>query len=135
MTAIPVPHAGWPVALGYRFQTRDRIVVVSGDTRPTEAIVEACNGCDVLVHEVLHYEAMLQTFPNAPEAVLAHYRNDHTSPEDVGRVATQAGVRKLVLNHVLPDNDLVDEAEWIRLVGKTFDGEVLLGTDLVEVEA
>lgn len=134
VTAIRVNHGLVP-SVAYRFSTPDRDIVFSGDRGGQDDIATFARGADVLVHEVLHYEAMLQTFPNAPEAVLAHYRDDHTSPEDVGRVATQAGVRKLVLNHVLPDNDLVDEAEWIRLVGKTFDGEVLLGTDLVEVEA
>ncbi len=132
VTAIRVNHGLVP-SVAYRFRTPDRDIVFSGDRGGEDDIAGFARGADVLVHEVLHYEAMRQTHPNAPEAVLAHYRNDHTSPEDVGRVATEAGVRTLVLNHVLPDNDLVDESEWIRLVSRTFDGEILLGTDLLEV--
>ena len=52
VTAFAVPHTGWPEAYGYRFDTADRSIVISGDTAPTEAIVEVCDGCDVLVHEV-----------------------------------------------------------------------------------
>ncbi len=52
VTAFSVPH-GNLVAYGYRFQTPDRVIVISGDTSPSDNIVTACNGCDVLVHE--HY--------------------------------------------------------------------------------
>ena len=51
-TPIPVPHGSWPEAFGYRFQSPDRTIVISGDTRPSDAIAEACSGCDVLMHEV-----------------------------------------------------------------------------------
>ena len=52
VTAFRVPHGNWPDAFGYRFETRDRVIVISGDTRESEAIVHACDPCDVLVHEV-----------------------------------------------------------------------------------
>jgi ribonuclease BN (tRNA processing enzyme) len=131
ISAIRVNHGMIP-SVAYRFRTPDRDIVFSGDRGGQDDIAGFSRGADVLVHEVLHYEAMVQTYPNAPEAVLKHYREDHTFPEDVGRVATEAGVKKLVLNHILPDNDLVPDDEWIRLVSKTFDGEIVLGTDLVE---
>src|SRR4030095_7496022 len=52
VTAIPVIHTNWDQAFAYRFETRDRVFVISGDARPSEAVAQACNGCDVLVHEV-----------------------------------------------------------------------------------
>jgi Beta-lactamase superfamily domain len=53
VTAFAVKHGEWgPRALGYRFQTADRTIVISGDTSPSESVVEHCNGCDVLIHEV-----------------------------------------------------------------------------------
>ena len=52
VTAFAVPHGKWEQAFGYRFETRDRSIVISGDTGPSDAVVRACNGCDVLVHEV-----------------------------------------------------------------------------------
>jgi ribonuclease BN (tRNA processing enzyme) len=50
VTAFPVKHRD-NIAYGYRFQTADRSIVISGDTSPAESIVENCNGCDVLIHE------------------------------------------------------------------------------------
>ena len=41
---------------GYRFETADRSIVISGDTNPTQATIDACNGCDVLIHEVLTHD-------------------------------------------------------------------------------
>ena len=130
--ALRVNHGLIP-SVAYRFSTPDREIVFSGDRGGKDDIATFAAGADVLVHEVLHYEAMLETFPNASEAVLRHYREDHTSPEQVGRIATEAGVQTLVLNHILPDNDLVDDDEWLRLVAKTFDGEIVIGVDLLEV--
>src|SRR4051812_5327351 len=52
VTAFAVPHGNWDLALGYRFDTADRSIVISGDTAPTEAIAKACHGCDLLLHEV-----------------------------------------------------------------------------------
>ena len=132
VSAIRVNHGLIP-SVAYRFKTPDRDIVFSGDRGGQDDIASFASGADVLVHEVLHYEAMVETYPNASEVVLAHYRQDHTAPEDVGRVAAEAGVKTVVLNHVLPDGDVVDDAEWLRLVAKTFDGEILLGTDLLEV--
>lgn len=130
--AIRVNHGQVP-SLAYRFRTPDRDIVFSGDRGGKDDIVGFSRGADVLVHEVLHYEAMLDTFPGANEAVLRHYREDHTAPEEVGRIATEAGVRTVVLNHILPDSDLVPDDEWVRLVAKAFDGEIILGVDMLEV--
>lgn len=58
VTAFEVQHGKWPHAYGYRFDTPDRSIVISGDTRPSDAVVRACNGCDVLVHEVYLAKAL-----------------------------------------------------------------------------
>ncbi|MGO4384059.1 MBL fold metallo-hydrolase [Specibacter sp. RAF43] len=132
VSALRVSHGLVP-AVAYRFKTPDLDVTFSGDRGGEDEIVRFATGSDVLVHEVLHYDAMLKTFPNANETVLSHYRNDHTAPGDVGRIAKEANVPCLVLNHILPDNDLVSVSEWTRLVRETYDGEILVGTDLMEI--
>lgn len=132
VTALRVEHGLVP-AVAYRFKTPDLDVTFSGDRGGDDEIVRFAQDTDVLVHEVLHYDAMRKTFPNANETVLSHYRNDHTAPEEVGRIAKEANVGCLVLNHILPDNDLVSAEEWTRLVRQTYDGEILVGTDLMEV--
>ena len=63
VTAIPVLHGSWPHALGYRFDARGRSIVISGDARPSESLVEACDGCDVLLHEVYSAEAFQRRPP------------------------------------------------------------------------
>ena len=51
VTAFATKHA--MESYGYRFDTADRRIVISGDTNPTQATIDACNGCDILIHEVL----------------------------------------------------------------------------------
>ena len=124
VTAIPVPHAGWPMALGYRFETRDRIVVVSGDTRPTDAIVEACNGCDVLVHEVYSTTGFATRTP----AWQRYHADAHTSSDELAALATRARPRLLVLYHQLywgtSDDELLAE------VRRGYSGTVVSAKDL-----
>ena len=52
VTAFRVKHGTWKEAYGYKFETKDRRIVISGDTAPTDEVVKACDGCDVLLHEV-----------------------------------------------------------------------------------
>ena len=124
VTAIPVPHAEWPEAWGYRFETRDRVIVVSGDTRWSEALIAACNGCDVLVHEVYSDAG----FSTRPAAWQAYHSQAHLGAADLGRLATQARPGLLVLYHQLfwgtPDDSLLAE------VRSTFAGRVVSGRDL-----
>jgi ribonuclease Z len=124
VTAFEVPHANWPHAFGYRFQTRDRVVVISGDTRPSEKIVAQCNGCDVLVHEV--YSA--DRFSQRPPEWQRYHADAHTSATDLAAIATRAAPRLLVLYHQLfwgaTDEELVSE------VKRGYAGEVVSGKDL-----
>jgi len=93
--AIRVDHLDWPVALGYRFETRDRRIVISGDARPSRSLVEACDGCDVLVHEVYSSSFLAQN-PH-PD----YHRSAHTSTAELARLATDARPGLLVLYHQL----------------------------------
>lgn len=124
VTAFEVPHANWRHAFGYRFQTRDRVVVVSGDTRPSEKVVENCKGCDVLVHEV--YSA--ERFRQRPPEWQRYHADAHTSTTDLAALASRAAPKLLVLYHQLfwgaTDEDLVRE------VRRGYSGEVVSGKDL-----
>ncbi len=125
ISAFEVPHTNWPVAFGYRIETRDRVIVVSGDTRPSEAVVAACNGCDVLVHEV--YSA--ERFKTRPEAWRRYHAGAHTSTVELAALAARARPRLLVLYHQLywgaTDDDLIRE---LRAAGYT--GTVVSARDL-----
>jgi ribonuclease BN (tRNA processing enzyme) len=97
VTAFAVPHGDWEVAFGYRFDSADRSIVISGDTRPTDAVVTACNGCDLLVHEV--YSA--ERFKTRPPEWQRYHARAHTSTDELALIATRARPRQLVLYHQL----------------------------------
>ncbi len=123
--AIPVAHGSWPDAYGFRFKTPDRTFVISGDTRPIDAVARACDGCDVLMHEV--YSAA--TLATRPPEWQRYHRAFHTSTVELAALATKARPKLLVLYHQLfwgtTDADLVRE---IRQAGYT--GRVVSGKDL-----
>ena len=124
VTAIAVPHANWRRAFAYRFETPDRVIVVSGDTRPSEALVEACDGCDILVHEV--YSADRFT-TRSPEWRRYHV-DAHTSTIELAALATRAKPRLLVLYHQLFWG--TDDEGLVREVRRGYDGAVVSARDL-----
>lgn len=97
VTAFAVPHGDWDVAFGYRFDAPDRSIVISGDTRASDAVVTACDGCDLLVHEV--YSA--ERFQTRPPAWQRYHANAHTSTDELALLATRARPRQLLLYHQL----------------------------------
>jgi ribonuclease BN (tRNA processing enzyme) len=123
--AIPVSHGSWPEAYAYQFQTPDRRIVISGDTIPLDAIVGACDGCDLLLHEV--YSA--EKFKTRPLEWQTYHKAFHTSTVELAALAAKARPGTLVMYHQLfwgaTDEDLVRE---IRAAG--YGGRVVSGKDL-----
>ena len=124
VTSFKVTHGKWEWALGYRFATRDRVIVVSGDTSPTDAVVQACNGCDVLVHEVYSAERFRARTPDWQR----YHAAFHTSTEQLADIATRARPKLLVLYHQLYGGD--DDAALIRQVRAKYRGDVVSARDL-----
>ena len=79
VTAFAVPH-GNLVAYGYRLQTPDRVIVISGDTSPTDSIVKACNGCDILLHEHYSLASFARVEPRWQDYRLRHHTSTNSSP-------------------------------------------------------
>ena len=130
VTCAVVPHPLVPLALAYRFDCPDRSIVISGDTAPGDALVRLATGADVLVHEAL----WLPGAPGAPGSALrTHILNSHTPVEDAGRVATRAGVKTLVLSHLVPTDALPPDADLIAAARTTFAGRIIVGKDLLEL--
>jgi ribonuclease BN (tRNA processing enzyme) len=124
-------------AYAYRFDAKDRSIVISGDTAYSDPLIELARGADVLVHEIMYLPAMQKVFAGNPNAakLLERVRSVHTTGEEVGRVAAQAGVKTLVLSHFLnttPNDGLTDE-HWTEGIREHFKGEVIVGRDLLEV--
>jgi ribonuclease BN (tRNA processing enzyme) len=133
VTAALVDHPPM-TAFGYRFDAADRSIVISGDTRYSQNLINLAKGADVLVHEVFYPEAVDRLVRNVRNAtdlkrsILSH----HTAAEDVGRVAAEAGVKLLVLSHLVPAEDPeVTDQMWLDAVAKHFKGPVVVGNDLV----
>ncbi len=133
---VLVDHPPVKTAFAYRFDSRDRSIVISGDTKRSDALVRLAEGADVLVHEALYAPAidrLAARVPNAAklkQSILSH----HTSVEDAGRVAEAAGVKTLVLSHfVPPDDPEVTEQMWADGARSTYKGQVVVGSDLLEV--
>jgi ribonuclease BN (tRNA processing enzyme) len=131
-----VDHPPIAAAFGYRFDTPDRSIVISGDTAYSESLLELARGADVLVHEALYRPGIERTVAKAPNALrlLEHIVRSHTTVEDVGRLAAAAGVKTLVLSHLVPaDDPLVTERDWMEAATRYFKGDVIVARDLLEV--
>ncbi len=136
VTSALVIHPLVKPAFAYRFDSRDRSIVISGDTARSENLVQLARGADVLVHEALFLPAVDRLVARVPNATTLkrHLLASHTSAEDCGRVAAAAGVKKLVLSHfVPPDDPLVTEQMWIDAARPYFSGEIVAGRDLMEI--
>lgn len=136
VSAALVQHPPVVPAFAYRFDARDRSIVISGDTAPSQTLAKLAAGADVLVHSVMYPPAIDRLVARVRNAaalkasILAH----QTSAEDAGRVAQQAGVKTLVLSHfVPPDDDEITDAMWREAASRHFRGTVIVGRDLLEI--
>jgi ribonuclease BN (tRNA processing enzyme) len=134
--AALVSHPPIEIAFAYRFDTEDRSVVISGDTAYSKDLLELSRGADVLVHEALYLPGIERTaarVANAP-GLLSHIVRSHTKVEDAARLASEAGVKTLVLSHLVPaDDPLVREEDWLAAARPHFDGEIVVARDLLEI--
>jgi ribonuclease BN (tRNA processing enzyme) len=95
--AFPVPHGSWDYSYGYRFDTADRSIVISGDTGPNESVAQACHGCDLLLHEV--YSTTWFQKQSADDQ--KYHSAFHTSATQLAAIAAQAKPKRLVMYHQL----------------------------------
>jgi len=133
--AFAVPH-GDLQAYGYRLETPDRTIVISGDTKKSEAIVENCHGCDVLVHEVYTQASFNLVSPEWKQYRLAY----HTSSKELGEIATKAKPGLLILTHrANPGCDQArtedcreagSEEQLLKEMHDAYKGKVVAGHDL-----
>ena len=136
VTCATVLHPPIKHAYAFRFDTKDRSIVISGDTNYSTSLVELARGADVLVHEILlpaGLDKILASVPNAA-TLRKHLIDSHSIPEDVGRVATEAQVKTLVLSHFVPGDDpTITDEMWAEGVRKTYKGRIIVGRDLMEI--
>ncbi len=136
VTATLVNHPPVVPSFAYRFDTPDRSIVFSGDTTPWDNLIKLAQGADVLVHEVIHKPSLARLMARIPNAdrLVEHIVACHTTHIDVGKVAKAAGVKTLVLTHLVPaDDPSVTDEMWAEGAKQNFNGKVIVGKDLMEI--
>ena len=125
VTAFAVKHGSWDQSFGYRFQTPDRVIVISGDTAPADSVAKACNGCDILLHEA--YTSGAHSEMDSPKWQL-YFKAFHTSTLELSDIANQAKPKLLVLYHQMFHD--VPEGEMLQQVRQHYSGAVVSAHDL-----
>jgi ribonuclease Z len=129
--AAPTEHRPVHPTVGYRIEHDGNAVVIAGDTLPCDRLTELCAGADVYVQTVIRPD-LVQSIPSARLQDILEY---HSSAEDAGRTAAQAGVRTLVLTHPVPPPAPGTEHEWVAQAAAHFDGDIVLAHDLMTIDA
>jgi ribonuclease BN (tRNA processing enzyme) len=136
VTAGRVEHPLVPDAFAYRFDAPDRSIVISGDTHRSDNLVKLARGADVLVHEAMWVPGVdrLVAFNTKATTLKKHIIDSHTPVEEVGQVAAAAGVKTLVLSHLVPaEDDRLTDQMWIDLARANFKGQIIVAKDLMEI--
>jgi ribonuclease BN (tRNA processing enzyme) len=128
-------------SLSYRFDCPGRSIALSGDTSYSKGLVELARGADVLVCETIEVKSMRRAFEQKvangayadnPEGIWAHIVATHASTVDAGRMAAEAGVGMLVLNHLVPGSLLeIGDDAYLAGVREHFRGKAIVGRDLM----
>jgi len=122
--AFPVKHGAWDYAYGYRFETPDRVIVISGDCVPGPALIENSKGCDVLIHEVYSAAAFNKRSPQWQK----YHADSHTSTHELGKIAAKIKPGLVILYHQLAWG--ATPAEMLAEIKQYYDGRVVFGNDL-----
>src|SRR5215831_13101471 len=137
------PAYGKYKSYSYRFETADRVIVFSGDTGPSAALAELTKDADLLVSEVIAADEWKEQQIKSgrwgsmtPEQQARAFRRqvvEHITPDEIGKLATRANVKTVVLSHFLPaTNPKDDYARLGEQVNQHFSGKVLVAKDLME---
>lgn len=129
VTAFDVEHFPLEQPFGYRFDTLDRSIVFSGDTRPCENLIKHAQRVDVLVHECTESGAWAKERESS-QIDTSHIQHSHTQPEQLGLVARDAEVKTLVATHMNPTS-VSDEMK--TTIARDYAGPITIGEDLMTI--
>ena len=125
--AFLVHHGSWREAYGYRFETPDKVIVLSGDCAPSPSVIENCDGCDVLLHEVYTQVG----YDESKEDWRKYITNFHTSTKELSELATKAKPKLLVLYHQMFFGGAKDTEEGLlQEIRQHYTGKVVSAHDL-----
>ena len=128
--SVKVDHHPVDPAFGYKFILGPKNIIFSGDTRYCEVLEKSSKDADILVHEVfvgLDYDPIRMSLDT-----IENISDYHTTPEEIGILASNASVKKLILNHFVPP--VFDEDVLVERISEHFDGEIVVGKDLMQFD-
>ncbi|MDX8535427.1 MBL fold metallo-hydrolase [Mesorhizobium sp. VK25A] len=137
VTALRVDHPPVTDCFALRFELGGRSVVFSADTAFFPPLAEFARGADILVHEAMLEAGVERLVARTGNGVRLreHLFASHSLAEETGRIASDAGVKRLVLNHLIPaDDPAIGEADWITAVRKTWAGDLTIARDGLVVD-
>ena len=123
--AFPVIHGSWPNAFGYRVETADKVIVISGDLAPNDKIREYSKNADYLIHETYCERGLVE---NMKPIRVPYHRGNHTSTKELAALANEVKPKTLILTHILPFGCTFDEI--MDEVKADYSGEVIIANDL-----
>ena len=126
--AFTVPHGSFDDAYGFRFTTKDKVIVFSGDTGPSKTLEKFAAGADILVHEVYSNAGFLKKTKDWQ----IYHQGHHTSTFEVGEIASRAKPKLLLLSHILFWGSTADEI--LKETRSTYKGEIKIAEDLMIIE-
>ncbi len=132
VTALRVAHPPVDDCFALRFDCDAKSVVFSSDTAFFPPLAKFARDADILVHEAMHEAGVdrLVARTGNGSRLREHLMASHTLASDVGRIASMANARLLVLNHLVPaDDPMIKEADWIEAVRKSWSGALTIGRD------
>ena len=132
VSALRVPHPPVTDCFALRFDHSRGAVVFSADTTYFPPLAAFARGADILVHEAIYepgVDRLVARVGNGAR-LKQHLMGSHTVAEDVGRIASAAGIGLLVLNHLVPaDDPLVTEQHWVAAIRTHYAGPLVVGRD------
>ena len=136
VTAFDVNHEPIEPAVGYAIEYKGKKVVISGDTKKNDMVIEMAKNADLLLHEVIltslmqHMESKLKEANMHRNMKIVHDIQDyHTSPAEVAEIAHKARVKKLVLHHFAPAPDFIILKNLYKKQLTAYDGEIHFSND------
>lgn len=136
--AIENDHPPVEPSYALRLESAAKTVVLSGDTAFMPDMAEFAKDADLLVHEAMltdGVDALVAKVPNGGDRLREHILCSHTSAQDAGRIARDAGAACLALNHFVPDGlPAFTAAHWEAAVRETWDGPLVLGRDGLRID-
>ena len=136
------PAYGRHKSYSYRFETPDRVIVFTGDTGASDAVTALAKDADILVTEVVSVEDVKEArirdgrwqvmSEREQAAYIFHMVEEHLTPQQIGTMATRAGVKTVILSHLTPRPGTDDYTPWADEVRRHFSGNVLVAKDLME---